>query len=123
MKIEEAIKIVNELRINNYSEERIKGFIEEADKRIYRNIAELFENELSPYEERYPLESSDELIADDAYSMLYVWYAISQMDLFNGESERYVNDLIQFNDYYKEFESFYGRTHTLKNNSFSIVTD
>ena len=123
MNIKKVIDIVNETRKPGYSEERVKEFIEECDKRIYRNIAELYENELEPYEERYPLETEDELIADDAFSMLYVWYALCQIDIFNGETDRYINDLIQFNDYYEEFEKYYGRKHSLKSRVLRIITD
>ena len=91
MKVNEAIERVNKLKDNAYDDETIRQFIEDCDKQIYREVIETHENraDYEPYEKRYPLDGDDELLADDAYCRLYIFYAISQVDVFNGETDRY----------------------------------
>ena len=124
MNVNKVIDKVNALKSHSYDEKEVKGFIEECDKKIYREIAEHFDSTIETYNERYPLDGDDELIADDAYYMLYVWYAIAQIDLFNGETDRYLNDLILFNNYYNDFEMYFTRTHNYKKSKITrIITD
>lgn len=113
MKLSEIIEKVNTLKDNAYDEDTIKGFIEDIDKRIYKEVILTHENssEIKPYSERYPLQSDDELLADDAYCQLYVFYAISQIDMFNGEYERYANDMISFNSSFSDYKAFYNRNN------------
>lgn len=124
MKLSEAIEKVNHLKENAFDEEIIKGFIEECDKRIYREVVEthIQENLLKNYDERYPLKSEDELLADDAYCQFYIFYAISQIDAFNGEYDRYNNNMILYNSYLSDYKQYYNRTHKPKGVK-TIITD
>lgn len=113
MKVSEAINRVNSLKDNAYDDETIKKFIEDCDKRIYREVIETHEQKqpITPYEKRYPLNSDDELLADDTYCELYVFYAISQVDVFNGETERYANNMINYNSIYSDYKAYYNRNN------------
>lgn len=124
MKLNEAIKKVNKLKDSAFDEETVRGFIEDCDKRIYREVIETHEKDcrVMPYNRRYPLAGNDELLADDAYSQLYIFYAISQIDVFNGEYDRYSNNMILYNSVLSDFKNYYNRTHTPKGIK-RIVTD
>lgn len=111
MKVNEAIERVNSLKDNAYNDETIKKFIEDCDKRIYKEVIETHEKKknILPYDKRYPLKGDDELLADDAYCQLYIFYAISQVDLFNSETDRYTNNMICYNSALSDFKAFYNR--------------
>lgn len=116
MTVNEAIEKVNALKSNSYDDEIIKGFIEDCDKKIYKEVIETHEQKdsIAPYDERYPLNGDDTLLADDAYAEFYIFYAICQIDLFNGEYDRYQNNMILYNTYLSDFKSYYNRTHMPK---------
>lgn len=111
MKLNEAIERVNTLKDNAYDDTVIKNFIEDCDKQIYREVVETHENKnkYEAFETRYPLNGEDELIADDAYCELYVFYAIAKIDIFNGETDRYTNNMICYNTALSNFKAYYNR--------------
>lgn len=113
MTVNEAIERVNMLKDNGYDDSVIKGFIEDCDKRIYKEVINTHKNNdsIKPYEERYPLSGEDELLADDAYTQFYIFYAICQIDVFNGEYDRYTNNMILYNSHLSDFKAYYNRTH------------
>lgn len=113
MKLKEAIELTLEFRDTAISEEKIKNFIENCDKSLFKNTVlthEGYENH-KPFEERYPLDADDELIAGDEHSYLYVYYAMAQIDFFNAETERYTNSMIMYNNSLNEFKKEYTRLH------------
>lgn len=124
MKVNEAIERVNELKENAYDDSVIKNFIEDCDKRIYKEVIETHEQKenIQPYETRYPLDGEVHLLAEDAYAMLYVHYAICQIDIHNGEYDRYTNNMIIYNSLLSDFKSYYNRTHMPKGNK-RLITD
>nr|DAT56708.1 MAG TPA: hypothetical protein [Caudoviricetes sp.] len=124
MKIKEIIERVNALKDHAYDDETIKSFIEDCDKRIYREIIETHEQKepVKPYLLRYPLDADDELLADDAYCQLYTFYALSQIDIFNGEIDRYTNNMICYNSALSDFKAYYNRTNRPLG-SKRIITD
>lgn len=123
MKLSEAIEKVNALKAHSFDDEIIKDFIEDCDKRLYREVIETHEqSNIQPYEERYPLGNTVELLADDAYTQLYVFYAISQIDAFNGEYDRYNNNMILYNTALSDYKQYYNRTHTPKGASTFITS-
>lgn len=113
MTVNEAIERVNMLKDNSYDDAVIKSFIEDCDKRIYKEVINTHKNNgsIKPYEERYPLSGEDELLADDAYTQFYIFYAICQIDVFNGEYDRYTNNMILYNSHLSDFKAYYNRTH------------
>ncbi len=124
MTVNEAIDKVNSLKDNAFDDEIIKGFIEECDKRIYREVIDTHENSepIASYKERYPLHGDDELLADDAYTQFYIFYAICQIDAFNAEYDRYNNNMILFNTHLSDFKAYYNRTH-MPIGTKRIITD
>lgn len=116
MRVNECIDRVNKLKDNAFDKETIKQFIEDCDKQIFREVVQTHYGSecYGCFDNRYPLSGADELIADDAYCQLYIFYAISQVDIFNGDTERYQNNMICYNSALSEFRSWYNRTHKPK---------
>ena len=125
MKVNEAIEKLNRLSAEQYDSKDVQGFIEECDRKLYREIVQRFKGgeEYGAYEERYPLEGEDTLIAEDTYAMLYVWYALCQIYFLNAELERYTNAMIRYNQEYEEFKNYYGRTHRALGTVTRFITD
>lgn len=124
MTVNECIDRANQLKDHAYDSDVVKGFCEDCDKKLYREIVEVFSDEsYGTYEDRYPLSGDDEIIADDAYGILYVYYIIAQIDFFNGEIDRYTNDMIMFNTALDEYKNYYHRNHLVKNQRTRIMTD
>lgn len=124
MKVNEAIERVNQLKENAFDDSVIKEFIEDCDKKIHREVIETHEQDENavPFAARYPLDGNDELLADDAYAGLYIHYAICQIDIHNGEYDRYTNNMIIYNSLLSDFKAYYNRTHMPKGHR-RLITD
>ena len=48
-----------------------------------------------------------ELILPDMWQKLYISYLTAQIDLFNGEYDKYENTLAVFNSYYQDYKVWY----------------
>lgn len=114
MKIIDAVNTVDSRKIGNrYSmTEKIK-WLSDIDGIIMRELINTHaggENiSFSEYNEQTDVNTV--LLADDAYSDLYIYYLEAQIDRCNQEFTRYNNDMILFNNAYEEFANFYNRTH------------
>jgi hypothetical protein len=63
----------------------------------------------------YSEEDKDvELLVPDPYSELYVYYIFSMIDFHNGETDRYSNSMIMYNNAYSNWFNHYNRTHMPK---------
>ena len=60
-------------------------------------------------------EGSRELTAPDSFGGLYLRWLEAQIDLYNGEPERYNGSIALFNAEFHAFESWYNRTFLPKN--------
>ena len=64
MTINQAIEKVNKLKDNAFDDEIIKGFLEDCDRRVYREIIETHEDNKFDYDTRYPLKGDAQLLAE-----------------------------------------------------------
>lgn len=118
MKIQEAIAKCNELKPNQYEDGQKIGWLEELDQKIWDEVILSREMETDPdgkpllafhgYDAK--IDCGRELLAD-AYGELYVYYLMSKIDFFNGETQRYNVDAAMFNEAYQGFANHYYRTH------------
>ena len=69
----------------------------------------------SPLREEGAWEGSRELTAPDSFGGLYLRWLEAQIDLYNGEPERYNGSIALFNAEFHAFESWYNRTFLPKN--------
>ena len=54
---------------------------------------------------------NEELLAPDTYADIYRHYLYAMMAYSTGETDRYSNSLIMFNNSYQEYLDWYNRTH------------
>lgn len=116
MTVNDVIDRVNKLKDNAMDNTLIKGFIEDVDKRIFKEVIETHEDPVTTqtYSERYPLNNISELLAPDEYAQFYEHYTIAQIDFFNGEYDRYNNNMYRYNSALHDYKAFYNRTHMPK---------
>lgn len=52
-----------------------------------------------------------ELIAVEPYTDLYLYYLEAQIDMHDGETVKYSNDMVRFNNAYQQYTNWYNRKH------------
>lgn len=116
MTVNEVITKVNKLKDNSMDETLIKGFIEDVDKRIFNEVVKTHHDPITTqtFDERYPLQNNSVILAPDEYAQFYEHYAIAQIDFFNGEYDRYNNNMFRYNTALRDYKAFYNRTHMPK---------
>ena len=114
MTISEAVKIVDNLKKGNKISEREKIYwLSELDGIIKSetiNTHEGAENvHFSGYDEN--TDGNTVLLVKEPYCDIYIHYLIAKIDLYMGDSGRYNNDMILYNDAKKRFTDWYNRNH------------
>ena len=97
----EALAEVREMRPNEYQDELLLKWLDELEERIYR---ELLDGYIVP-------EMGEDLIAPDPYSGMYRWWLVANIDLANGEMDRYNNYLSLFNSLWDEYGRMISRRY------------
>ena len=113
MKISEVIAKLDGLKPNAFTLEDKIGWIDELEWRIKRKIVDTHEV-IEPVEfDGYAGEESMEqvLIAPAPWDIVYLRWLECMVDYYNGESARFANSRILFNDAYAGFSAWYNRTH------------
>lgn len=130
MTIQEAIVKCDELKPNQYNHAQKVAWLDEIEKKIWNEVIEKrkkdeieVENEnengeivvekqpvltYNGYSERTP---TDTKLLADMYSELYIYFLMSKIDFYNGETQRYNISAAQFNQAYQGFVDGYYRTH------------
>lgn len=113
MKICEAIAMVDGLRDNVFSPEQKLGWINELEWRIRRTLVDTHagkeECSFNGYDANDSMEQT--MIAPAPWDMAYVRWLEAMIDYYNGESERYENSMMLFNEAWENFATWYHRTH------------
>ena len=78
---------------------------------IYTNIISCHEGE-KPWTEHSCEE--DTLLVPDTYAELYTFYLLARIDLDNGDTLGYTNNMILYNGLMSEFSRYYTRSHMPK---------
>ena len=121
MTVEEILAQVDEIKANTYDENIKILWLSELEGRIFNDIILTHEHDLVEDEEGNMVEptftgydeSSEnvDVIAPDTYADLYRNYLFTMIDYSNGETDRYTNSMLMFNNSYEQFEIWYNRTH------------
>ena len=113
MTIREAISRANPLKPNGYEDPIKVQWLDALDRKIYNDIISAHEGYPDVFEGYSEKTNQDTvLLAPDDYAELYVYYIVSMIDYYNGETTRYVNDTRMYNSAYDSFVSYYNRTYT-----------
>ena len=121
MTVGEVLAQADEIRPNTYDENLKITWLSELEGRIFNDIILTHEHDLVEDEEGNLVEptfsgydetsENVEMLAPDIYADLYRNYLFTQIDYSNGETERYTNSMLMFNNSYQQYADWYNRTH------------
>ena len=115
MTIAEAIAAVDRLKENQYSNEDKVRMLSDLDGKLMNIVFRRHEG--NPYESWQPYDlyqdggDTAQLLVPDPYSHLYVTFLSYNIDLLNGEYERYNNTAAVYNTELQDFISYWKREH------------
>ena len=122
MTIIEAIKRVDELKPNSYTQIEKIRWLSKLDGTIKKNIIDTHEDgediTFTGYNEDTATDT--ELLVKAPYDEVYLYWLESRIDYHNGEYGRYNNTVTTYNAAYSAFERFYNRAHMPKGNKFNF---
>lgn len=111
MTIAEAIDRVDRLKYNAYSLQEKREWLRKVEWMIKWNILDTHAPGL-PFRDLNPdSPANQELIAPAPFDELYVKWLEAQIDLYNGEAERYNGSIALFIREFEAFESWYNRSY------------
>ena len=107
MKLREILSTVDQLRPNAYTDAEKIAMINTIEGRVYTDIfqkAKGFEGEFIPCEEG---QEERELAVPVPFTDVYKYYLMAQIDFLNGDSARYNDTLVLFNNVWGEYAAYY----------------
>lgn len=124
MTIKELLDAVDQLKPNQYTYAQKIVWLKALDGMIWNKI-KLFKGELSdrePDPETYTEElmETTDLLLTDPYTEIYTWYVFAMIDVNNGETLRYENDMVMYNTVLNDFLSAYTRDSIAKTNFIKV---
>lgn len=110
MTLGEIIAEVDELKPNTYDDTIKVRWLSELDGRIYHEVICTHEADEDQEEYKGHSEVSEDLLVKDPYTDIYRHYLYAMIDYTNGETDRYQNSMLMFNNAYQTFCNYYNRT-------------
>ena len=115
MTLQEALDLTDEMKPNMMSRKSKVKFVEELEQLIFSEI--LLKHEHSEEYDTKPeyneeTDEGTELLVPDPYSMVYVYWLMSKIDMQNQEDARYNIDRAQFDTAYLTMADWWNRTYT-----------
>lgn len=114
MTVQNALERANDMRAGNSATDEMKiRWLSELDGIIYNDVILTHHTDRKPYDgyERYKDDMGTELIAEEPYDVLYVYWLMAQIDLAASELNKYNNSLALFKEALKDYKAWYNRTH------------
>ena len=124
MKIKELLDHVDALKPNQYTYGQKILWLKALDGIIWNKIkqfnGELSNSEPDPEDYTEGQMNSTELLLTDPYTEIYTWYVFAMIDVNNGETLRYENDMVMYNTVLNDFLSAYTRDSIAKTNFIKV---
>ena len=114
MTVDQVIDRVDRLKCNAYTLREKREWLAQLEGLIRANILDTHSPAV-PGRDPEKLDGDWELTAPAPFQGLYIRWLEAQIDLYNGEPERYNGSIALFNAEYNAFESWYNRSHTPNN--------
>ena len=116
MTINEAIRRIDMMKPNSYSNEDKIAWLSKLDGAVKAEIIDTHEDGehivFEGYDENTPKDT--ELLICAPYDDIYLYWLESRIDYYNGEYGRYNNTVTTYNSAYSAYERFYNRAHMPK---------
>ena len=121
MTILDAIRRVDALRHNTFSQEEKVRWLATLDSRIHKEILSTHEGcpDFRPYTAVTPLDQV--LLVPEPYEELYLYWLQAFMDFYSDEAGRFNQSMQLFKAAYDAFEADYNRTHLPLGQKFKYV--
>ena len=116
MKIIEAIKKIDSLKHNTYSQNDKIGWMSDLDWIVKREVIDTHEGAEQVHFTGYD-ENTDQhtvLLIPAPYDTAYLLWMEAQIDYYNGEYGKYNNAMEMFNETFEGFKNYYNRNHMPK---------
>ena len=114
MTLAEAIQRCDTLKPNSFTTPEKIEWLSRLDGRVKTEVIDTHEGfedvEFAGYTEDTPLLETT-LLVPSPYDELYLYWLQAQIDYNNGEINKYNNNISMFNSAYRDFTSYYNRTH------------
>lgn len=114
MTIQDAIEITDEMKPNMMSPRLKCKFLTEIEQLIHDEIVLRHEHPEEQHEKPVYTEDCDmltELMVPDPYSMVYVYWLMTKLDMQNQEDARYNIDRQHFENAYDTMSDWWTRNH------------
>lgn len=120
MTIIEAINRIDGLKPNIYSQSEKVRWLSQLDGFVKNDIIDTHEGSdaitFSGYDDETSIDTV--LLITSPYEDVYIHYLEMKIDYSNGETIKYNNSAMMYNNAYSAFEKWYNRTHMPKQNGF-----
>lgn len=113
MKIIDAIRKLDSLKFNTYSQDDKVDWLSRLDKMVKDQIIDTHEGGESVSFDGYTADTPMEtvLLVPAPYDEIYLRWLEAQIDYHNGEYDKYNNAIIMFNTAFEAYQSHYNSTH------------
>ena len=113
MNLQKALDLTDEMRPNMMERNTKILFLTEIEQLIYEEILMKHEHEEEIEKPEYDSDTDPgtELLVPDPYSMVYVYWLMSKIDMQNLEFDKYNNDRMLFENQYDTFSDYWTRGH------------
>ena len=122
MNLRELLVEVDQLRPNAFTDAEKIRMVNTVEGRIYKDILSKYEGEEPVFIPFAEGQEERELVVPVPFTDVYVFYLISMVDFYNGDSNKYNDSMILYNDAWENYAAHYLQTHTPKQtNLFGMI--
>lgn len=114
MNLRELLVEVDQFRPNAFADAEKIRMVNTVEGRIYKDILSKYEGEEPVFIPFAEGQEERELVVPVPFTDVYVFYLISMVDFYNGDSNKYNDSMILYNDAWENYAAHYLQTHTPK---------
>ena len=112
MTINQIIDLLDAQKPNAYSDAVKREWLNQIDGMAFREVIATHEGGIDGFDGYGPeTDGETELLLDDDFKNVYVYWMYAMIDFANQELTRYTNSMIMFNNEYGTWSAWYNRTH------------
>lgn len=118
MKLNEVIRMVDDIKPNAFGDEAKTAWINECEGMVQTQIMLIAPADIIQYE--YEKDAETELLAAPPHNKIYWAYLTAMVDFANGEYNKYQNTMQVFNAYFGEYMRWYARVYQPANGQMEV---
>ena len=108
MKVREILEVIAQTRPNAYTDAEKIRWLNTVEGRVYTDIMSKADDGLNwtfiPFEEG---QEERELVVPVPFTDIYTYYLMAMIDFHNGDSGRYNDTVVLYNDAWENFAAYY----------------